>query len=92
MYPEPDDQTLDLEQVAHKLRRKPSTLRYDICRHPERAPKFFKLPKSRKPLWLKSTVDEFIRRQAAAWDALPSADRTISEATVKAHRAEKKRG
>jgi hypothetical protein len=61
-----------LDEVARMMIKTPATVRYDMCRHPERVPPHFKLPgNSRKPLWHPETVRQFILESAAKHGALP---------------------
>ena len=63
--------TLTLAEVAAIIGKTPATLRYDMCRHPERVPAHFKLPGSRTPLWLVATVEQFLAAQARRYGAEP---------------------
>ena len=62
---------IDIEELAKRLGKAKKTIRTDMVRRPESLPRWFKLPKSRKPLWLESTVDDFLLEQAARAGALP---------------------
>ena len=66
-----EKETMVANEVASLFGKTPKTLRYDMSRHPERLPKWFKLPGSRKPLWLRETVLEFLRSHAEQHKALP---------------------
>ena len=68
------EETLFIEQVAALIGKAPGSIKYDMRVHPERVPRWFKLPGARKPLWLKSTVEAFLRANAAACGALPHQD------------------
>ena len=63
-------ETLFLEDIARLIGKTPKTVRYDMCRHPERIPPSFRMPGSRKPIWLRSTVEAFLRAQAHKHGAL----------------------
>lgn len=67
---------LDAKELGQLIKRSPQTILGDLCRNPERIPTCFKLPGSKKPLWLKSDVDEFLREQAARHGAAKSEQRT----------------
>lgn len=64
-------QILDINEVGVIIRKAPTTISSEMVRHPERLPKWFKLPGSKKPLWYASTVEAFIWKSANACGALP---------------------
>lgn len=59
------------EQLGSLIGKTAGTIRYDLCRHPERLPPSFVLPGSRKRLFLRSTVMLFLEQQAAKFGADP---------------------
>ena len=64
------DEIVDTKGLAGILKKSPKTIRYDLCRRPERLPPHFRLPHSRTPLWDVNTVRSWVREQAAKWGAL----------------------
>jgi hypothetical protein len=66
-----EDVVLDISQVALRLKKAKSTVSSEMTRHPENLPSWFKLPGSRRPLWLSSTVTEFLLTAAARAGATP---------------------
>lgn len=62
---------LDIDELAQILRRKATSLASDLVRKPNSLPPCFKAPGTRKPLWLQSTVDQWILDQARKANALP---------------------
>jgi len=71
-----NEEVLDIHELGQLIKRTPRTITTDLVRHPERVPPYFKLPGARKPLWLKRTVNAFLRSHAelagaAADDATP---------------------
>lgn len=62
---------LQIGELAALLGKKVSSVRTDMVRRRESLPPWFKLPGSRKPLWLESTVQDFVLRQAQREGALP---------------------
>lgn len=63
--------TITIEELAERIGKSPRTVRTDMVRRPHAIPRWFKLPGARKPLWLESTVDEFLLEQAGQAGALP---------------------
>jgi hypothetical protein len=66
-----NDPVLSIEELARLLGKTPKTVRYDLCRHPERLPMSFTVPGTRKRLFLSSAVQHFFYKHAAAQGALP---------------------
>jgi hypothetical protein len=64
-------QILDINEVGVIIRKAPTTISSEMVRHPDRLPRWFKLPGSKKPLWYAATVEAFIRKSADACNALP---------------------
>lgn len=64
---------LNIDQLAVVLGKQRSSISTDITRNPHAIPPFFKLPGSRKPLWLEDTVDAWLLTQARKANALPVA-------------------
>jgi len=64
-------QILDINEVGVIIRKARTTISSEMVRHPERLPKWFKLPGSKKPLWYAATVEAFIQKSAEACGALP---------------------
>mgnify|MGYP000875209024 CR=1 FL=1 len=62
---------LTIDQLAAVLGKQRSSIATDITRNPLAIPPFFKLPGSRKPLWLEDTVDAWLIAQARRANALP---------------------
>lgn len=62
---------MDIDELAQVLRRKSASLASDLVRKPASVPPHFKVPGTRKPLWLPSTVDQWILDQARRANALP---------------------
>lgn len=60
-----EDEVLDISQVALRLKKAKSTVASEMTRHPGNLPSWFKLPGSRRPLWLASTVNAFLLAAAA---------------------------
>lgn len=65
------EKVLTAAQVAALIGKTKSSLHADMVRKPESLPPWFKLPKSRRPLWLESTVQQFLLSQAGQAGALP---------------------
>lgn len=69
--PPPNDEVLDIQGLALLLKRSASTIASDMVRSPESVPPAFRLPNSRRPLWLRATVMRFLEHHAGASNALP---------------------
>ena len=68
--PSMEERTMTIVEVAKLLGKTVGTVRYDMCRRPGRLPKWFKAPGgSRKPLWLSSTVFQFLIENAEKFGA-----------------------
>ena len=67
----PEIEVYTINDLSSVMKKSPKTISSDMVRAPETLPPHFKMPNSRKPLWLKETVDNFIRVQAARAGALP---------------------
>ncbi len=65
------EKVLTAEKVAELIGKTKASLHADMVRRPESLPPWFKLPKSRRPLWLESTVEQFLLSQAGQARALP---------------------
>lgn len=63
--------TLTIRDLSPVLKKTEATIRSDMVRNPGSLPRWFKLPGSRRPLWLEATVEQFLQRQAAKAGALP---------------------
>lgn len=63
---------LNCKEVAARLNKSEKTLSTEMVRRPTSLPPWFKLPQSKKPLWLESTVDQFVLDQARKAGALPT--------------------
>lgn len=63
--------TLSIEQLAEILKKSPKTIRSDMVRSPNSIPRWFKCAGAKKPLWLHSTVTQFVEEQARRDGALP---------------------
>lgn len=68
----PNTIPLDIDELAKIIRRRPSSILSDLVRKPESLPPHFKAPGTRKPLWLPSTVENWLWEQARKSNALPS--------------------
>lgn len=66
-----ETETLTVEELGRVVGKTAGTIRYDLCRHPERLPPSFVLPGSRTRLFLRSTVVLFLEQQAAKFGADP---------------------
>jgi hypothetical protein len=64
-------ETLDIYQLAQVLHKSVATLRSDLVRSPHSLPGCFRVPGSRRPLWLKETVEAFVLEHARRANALP---------------------
>jgi len=64
-------QILTKKDVCEYLGITESTLSTQMVRRPESVPAWFKRPGSKKPLWLKATVEAFLRKCAEDAGALP---------------------
>jgi len=62
---------LTIDQLAALLGKQRSSICTDITRNPAALPPYFKLPGSRRPLWLEMTVDAWLVAQARKANALP---------------------
>ncbi len=69
-----ENDVIDIEQLALIIRRARATISTEMTRNPTNLPPWFKLPGSRRPLWLRSTVYEFIQTAANHADALPKSN------------------
>jgi hypothetical protein len=67
-----NDLTISIADLSQILKKSVSTLRADMVRAPQSLPPWFKLPGSRRPLWLASTVEDFLITNARAANALPA--------------------
>lgn len=63
--------TMNIEELAARIGKSPKTVRTDMVRRPDALPRWFKLPGARKPLWMESTVDQFLLEHAGLANALP---------------------
>jgi len=76
-------EVLDVRELGLIIKKTAGTILTDLCRNPERIPKPFKLPGSRRPIWLRSAVDQFLLEQARKHDALGGKQSTQSTASKK---------
>ena len=53
-------ETITIQQLAEILNRSPSTIATEVSKSPHKLPPRLKLPGSRKVLWLKSDVEDWI--------------------------------
>ena len=65
-----NDPVLSVDELARLLGKTPKTIRYDLCRHPERLPASFRVPGTRKRLFLTSSVLLFFQKHAASQGAV----------------------
>lgn len=56
----PTMQTLTIEDLATLLNRSPATIATEVTKFPNKLPPRIKLPGSRRVLWLKEDVEEWI--------------------------------
>lgn len=56
-------QTLTIEDLAFILNRSPATVATEVTKFPEKLPPRFYLPNSRRVLFLKEDVDNWMREQ-----------------------------
>jgi len=64
--------TIFSTELAARFGKSQKTLASDMVRRPESLPRWFKLPGSKKPIWLEETVDQFLLEQAEAAGAAPT--------------------
>jgi hypothetical protein len=83
-------EVLDVRELGLIIKKTAGTILSDLVRNPERIPKPFKLPGSRRPLWLRSVVDRFLIEQAIQHGALER-EKSVPAAnlTPKANRGRK---
>ena len=65
---------LEAVEVAQMLKIAEATLITRMSRRPDAVPRWFKMPGSKKPLWVAETVHEHIRVHAAKANALPKGE------------------
>jgi predicted DNA-binding transcriptional regulator AlpA len=61
-------QTLTIEDLAFILNRSPATIATEITKTPEKLPPRIRLPGSRRVLWLKEDVDEWLNKYRPSKD------------------------
>ena len=66
-----DTKILDIDALALRLGRKRASITTDMVRNPAAVPPHFKLPGTKRPLWLQATVDAWVIDQARRANALP---------------------
>lgn len=66
-----DTRILDIDALAAKIGRKRTSISTDMVRNPAAVPPHFKLPGTKRPLWLHVTVDAWVLDQARRANALP---------------------
>lgn len=54
--------TLSIKELSEILRRSPTTIATDVTRAPQKLPPRLKLPGSRRVLWLRSDVEEWLKK------------------------------
>lgn len=55
-------ETIDIDGLAKILNRSPQTISSQASKHPERLPPRVRLPGSRRVLWLKKDVEEWLEK------------------------------
>ena len=61
-----DYETLGIEELARILRKAPETVRVDVSRKPHTLPPRLKIPDSKRVLWLRSDVKNWLREMSTA--------------------------
>ena len=62
---------LNKTQLAQRLGKTVTSISTDMTRKPGSLPRWFKLPGCKAPMWLETTVDEFIIKSAERAGATP---------------------
>jgi predicted DNA-binding transcriptional regulator AlpA len=61
-----DLETIGIEEIAKILRKAPETVRVDVTRKPETLPPRLNIPGSKRVLWLRSDVNDWLRSMSTA--------------------------
>ena len=63
-----NEETLGIEELSVIIRKRPGTIRVDVSRRPHTLPPRLKLPDSKRVVWLRSDVNQWLRSMSSLGD------------------------